>query len=131
MTVWDFLWNIWENDGWGLIAFVLFFFAIHKVINIYLQTRLSERETDRVVQEDMRRTFDEIRLANSIAMAEIDKLHARLVDTKSLLTDLGKDISNMHHRITRSVRILNEKKKLVKIESDDIQEVIDILENQG
>lgn len=131
MTIWDFLWNIWREDGWALIVFVLCFFVTHKGVNAYLLSKKHQSDEDRSAQDDMRQTFEEIRLANSIAMAEIDKLHERLIDTKSLLTDLSEDISNMHHRITRSVRILHEKKKLVKIDEDDIQEVIDILEKQG
>lgn len=130
MTGWDFLWALWGDSGVLIISIAVALIVALKVYDGVKLRALIKKIPDEETRDDMRRTFDEIRLSNSIARHEIEGLHGRLLETKDLLNDLNKDILELHHRIQRSRRILVEKQGLVNIHKEDIQEVIDVLDGQ-
>jgi len=128
MTFWDFLWTFWTNDGWLFSFIFILFIAFVKIFNFVKLALLVRHLPDERTRQDMKNTFDELRIANTLARNEIENLHNRVMDTKTLLGELNSDIAELNQRISRSRRLLVEKKKLTSIAKDDLQEVIDVLD---
>lgn len=128
MGFWDFAWSVWEEDGWLLIILSVALVLSAKLYDYFkILTVVKKLPSDRD-REDMLTTFEQIKLANTMAKYEIENLYQNLKNTKNLMQNLNQDISDLHSRISRTRNILSEKKRLVVIVKDDIQEAIDALD---